>query len=152
MQSEKTALNSSMPGQYLKTFFSVAISLLILQLHSFAQDKVRYGGYVADPDGYFPVTGASVALIHGSDTLYTTTDKYGGFAIENAPAGNATISITHILYKPVEKKTLIKNGHPDLFYMEKGENTLQSSKVTASVPVITVKGDTLVYNRYRSRC
>ncbi len=93
------------------------------------------------------VNGVVVEAYTTTDTLYTTTVN-GYFQFKKVTAGRVTVRFTHISYKEVVKEIEVKPGETTEveIQMQEAAQEIESVTVKGEVPVLTVKGDTLVYN------
>lgn len=93
------------------------------------------------------VEGAVVEARTVRDTLYTTTVR-GAFLFRRIAAGRVTLHFSHVSYNDVVREVEIVPGQTTQAYvtMHEASNEMEAVSVKGEIPVLTVKGDTLVYN------
>ena len=93
------------------------------------------------------VGGVVVEACTVKDTLYTTTVN-GWFQFKKVTAGPVTLRFSHVSYKDVIREVEVKPGETTEVEvtMQEAPQEIESVTIKGEVPVLTVKGDTLVYN------
>ena len=93
------------------------------------------------------IGGVVVEACTVKDTLYTTTVN-GVFQLKKVTAGRVVLRFSHISCKDVIKEVEVKLGETTEVEvtMREASQEIESVTVKGEVPVLTVKGDTLVYN------
>lgn len=93
------------------------------------------------------IGGVVVAACTVKDTLYTTTVN-GVFQLKKVTAGRVILRFSHVSYKDVIEEVEVKPGETAevTVTMQEASQEIESVTVKGEVPVLTVKGDTLVYN------
>ena len=93
------------------------------------------------------VGGVVVEACTVKDTLYTTTVN-GVFQLKKVTAGRVILRFSHVSYKDVIEEVEVKPGETAevTVTMQEASQEIESVTVKGEVPVLTVKGDTLVYN------
>ena len=147
----------SLPYRFL--FIFLLVSLLPVQAQ-----KSLLTGRVVDADGGDGLSKATVQLFSlgsrkggGADTTFvsgTLTDAQGQFSIDGVKAGAFLLRISYLGYKPLERGLQIPlSGVPrnrtqtlGSIKMETDAVMLDEAVVTANVPKMVVKDDTVVYN------
>ena len=88
-----------------------------------------------------------IILKAGPDTLRQKMDRFGGFSFEDLPPGPVTFSINNEQYAPFsETLELMPGENVVILYVEEKTETLDAAVARAEIPVMTMKGDTLVYH------
>ena len=94
-----------------------------------------------------PLALDDITLIAGRDTLRQKMDRFGAFTFENLVPGLVTFSIDEEEYVPFSETVELMPGENVVFlYLEERTETLDAAVARAEVPVMTMKGDTLVYH------
>lgn len=94
-----------------------------------------------------PVSRVEVVLVAAGDTLRTRTDDLGKFTFSGIAPKRVTLSMTSDDYVPFsETFELMPGENVVLVPRRKKEEILNAAKVTAEAPVMTMRGDTLVYH------
>ncbi len=95
----------------------------------------------------FPVQGAEVVLVCGRDTLKTETDLRGGFTFTGLVPGEIHMSIKKDGYATFsESFEIVPGKNVILVDLSPSGGDIEPSVATSRPPVMTMKGDTLVYN------
>lgn len=109
---------------------------------------VRHQITAGEQGQYLFVDGAHVSIAAEGDTIKATTNHRGEFIARQIPSGSAlNIEITHLGYKThqetimAETKDIILNVN-----MEDKFHELDELVVNATIPLFTMRGDTVVYN------
>lgn len=94
-----------------------------------------------------PVSGIDVVLVAGKDTARTKTDNLGRFSFSRIKTRQVTLSMVDDDYAPFSESFVLMPGENVVIVPRQRETeTLDAASVTAEVPVMTMKGDTLVYH------
>ena len=136
-----------------KPFYLALLSLLFPACLIAQQKGGNIVGSVSEPASgqrfqvYSPVSGVLIEAYTVKDTLYTTTVN-GYFQFNKITAGRVTLRFTHLSYKEVVKEIEVKPGETTEveIQMQEAAQEIESVTVKGEVPVLMVKGDTLVYN------
>lgn len=93
------------------------------------------------------VSGVAVEACMAKDTLYTTTLN-GYFQFKKIPAGRVTLRFSHVSYEEVTREVEVKSGETTEveIRMQEASQEIETVTVKGEIPVLTIKGDTLVYN------
>ena len=90
---------------------------------------------------------ATVCLISGKDSVWTTTSELGIFSFKNIAPGKITIKASLVGYKPVTGEYEVVGGENIIFLtMSKDLEYLNAAKVTAEGEFVKMKGDTTIFN------
>ena len=94
-----------------------------------------------------PVAGSEVVLVAAGDTLRTKTDNLGKFTFKGIAARQVTLSMADDDYAPFsESFTLMPGENIVIVPRQQKTETLDAASVSAERPVMTMRGDTLVYH------
>ena len=94
-----------------------------------------------------PLPDAFVLYTSSADSVYTSTDQHGYFRFDGIKDRNGKVSVSHITCKSTEAATPPKHGSRWLWLtLEQDPFKLAAAKVTDSMPVISIVGDTVRYN------
>ncbi len=94
-----------------------------------------------------PVSRIEVILVAAGDTLRTKTDDQGRFSFSGIAARNVTLSMVNDDYAPFSESFVLMPGENVVIVPRQRKiETLDAASVTAEAPVMTMKGDTLVYH------
>ena len=138
--------------------FTLSFVLLMSVLHVCAQNEVVYGR-VIDKENREAMEKATLQLYslrnnrnNGTDTTFVTgviSDSQGKFSFNAVRAGNYLLKATYLGYKSLNRNLTKVNGRAlalgDIA-MEADAVQLSEAVVTANVPKMIVKDDTLIYN------
>ena len=93
------------------------------------------------------VDGVVVEAYSAKDTLYTTTVN-GVFRFRKVTTGRVVLRFSHVSYKDVIEEVKVKPGETTEVEvtMQEAPQEIESVTVKGDVPVLTIKGDTLVYH------
>ena len=111
-------------------------------------------GYVTDADTNEALTRATAQLyrISRGDTTFvggTYTDGQGHFSLNSKGTGAHLLRITFIGYKPSEQRVTLTAGHTQSLgkiALMPDATQLDEAVVTANLPKMVIKDDTVVYN------
>lgn len=111
-------------------------------------DRSRGGFSEAKPTLLdIPASNAKVELIYRGDTLKTTTDQVGSFSFKNLTQGPVHLSIDYLDYEPFsETFELLPGENVIVVSFQKKTETLDAAVVQDEMPVVTMRGDTLIYH------
>ena len=94
-----------------------------------------------------PLSGVEVILITAGDTLRTRADNLGKFTFTGISAQLVTLSMTGDEYAPFyETFELMPGDNVVIVPRQRKIETLDAASVTAEAPVMTMRGDTLIYH------
>lgn len=94
-----------------------------------------------------PLPDAFVLFRSSADSVYTTTDQHGYFRFEGIKDKKGKVSISHMTCKSVESSVPPEDGSRWLWIQTKQDPLkLAAAKITDSMPVISIVGDTIRYN------
>ena len=94
-----------------------------------------------------PIPGIDVVLISGGDTLRTKTDAQGRFNFSGIASRAVRLSMVDDGYAPFsESFTLTPGENIVIVPRQQKAETLDAASVSAERPIMTMKGDTLVYH------
>ena len=94
-----------------------------------------------------PVSRIEVILVAAGDTLKTRTDDQGRFSFSGIAAKNVTLSMVNDDYAPFSESFVLMPGENVVIVPRQQKvETLDAASVTAEVPVMTMRGDTLIYH------
>ena len=138
--------------------FTLSFVLLMSALHLYAQNEV-ISGRVIDKENKEAMEKATLQLYslrnnrnNGTDTTFVTgviSDSQGKFSFNAVRAGNYLLKATYLGYKSLNRNLTKVNGRAlalgDIA-MEADAVQLSEAVVTANVPKMIVKDDTLIYN------
>ena len=94
-----------------------------------------------------PVSRIEVILVAAGDTLKTKTDDQGRFSFSGIAAKNVTLSMVNDDYAPFSESFVLMPGENVVIVPRQRKiETLDAASVTAEAPVMTMRGDTLVYH------
>ena len=130
-----------------------AIAVTLTSLPVFAQQETL-SGRVVDSENGEALVRATVQLyrINGKDTTFVTgvfSNASGNFSINSVRNGNYLLKATYLGYKDIRRnvtKTAGKALALGTIKMEQNAVQLAGATVTANVPKMVIKDDTVVYN------
>ena len=94
-----------------------------------------------------PLSGVEVILVEAGDTIRTKTDNLGKFTFTGISSRQVTLSIGGDGYAPFSDSFALMPGENVVIVPRQRKiETLDAASVTAEVPVMTMRGDTLVYH------
>ena len=94
-----------------------------------------------------PLSGVEVILVEAGDTIRTKTDNLGKFTFTGISSRQVTLSIGGDGYAPFSESFALMPGENVVIVPRQRKiETLDAASVTAEVPVMTMRGDTLVYH------
>lgn len=140
-----------MTRQVILTFLA---AWLIAMPQTFAQNAGDVTGRVTDKKSHEALEKATLQLytLSGRDTTFvsgTFSDENGYFSISTTKAGRYLLKITCLGYEPLSHPFSITDGRQaalGTLAMNPDAIVLDEATVTANVPKMVVKDDTLVYN------
>lgn len=116
----------------------------------FAQTKkVSLSGRIKDSITNHFIEAAVIEVISGTDTLRAVSGSLmGQFIVKNVKPGDAIFRVSHISYKPYEKKIRIqpRQLEPLVIKLEPAAKEIEEVTVKADIPLYKLSGDTLIYN------
>lgn len=93
-----------------------------------------------------PVGMAEVVVVAGKDTLSTVTDGVGAFRFKGITPGRVTLSMTNDTFAPFSESFELMPGENVVIITRQMKQELEAAVVASEAPVMTMKGDTLVYH------
>lgn len=94
-----------------------------------------------------PLPDAFVLYTSSADSVYTTTDSHGYFRFDGIKDRSGKVAVSHMTCKGAEFSAAPENGGRWLWLkMESDPLKLAAAKISASMPVISIVGDTIRYN------
>ncbi len=94
-----------------------------------------------------PLPDAFVLYKSAADSVYTTTDQHGYFRFDGIKDRKGKVSVSHMTCKSAEAAALPEDGSRWLWLtLEQDPLKLAAAKITDSMPVISIVGDTIRYN------
>ncbi len=94
-----------------------------------------------------PLSDAFVLYTSSADSVYTTTDSHGYFRFDGIKDRSGKVTVSHMTCKGAEFSAAPENGGRWLWLkMESDPLKLAAAKISASMPVISIVGDTIRYN------
>lgn len=142
----------------LQPIFTVVIALLVTALPSFGQagkpaaaNESALTVKVTEKENGKPVLMATVYIVPVGDTVataFTFSDKKGIASFSSFPAGKYTVNVQLLGFKPYKQDLLFEaRRHINLSVeLEEDAQLLDGASITAMGDLVTVKGDTLIYN------
>ena len=101
----------------------------------------------SDPWVSEPLPDAFVFYKSSADSVYTTTDGHGFFRFDGIKDKKGKVSVSHMTCKSTEAATPPEDGSRWLYLtLEQDPLKLTAAKITDSMPVISIVGDTVRYN------
>lgn len=104
----------------------------------------RLSGRVISEEDRKPLPGAHVFL-GTRRTLVAVTDSLGYFEVSKLPAGEQSMRVSFIGFRPLDQKVVLK-GHVDLGVLVLKNLILEEVVVSARPPLTVQRGDTLQFN------
>lgn len=142
----------------LCSFFTIVIALFVTVFPSFGQDggpkamnESALTVKVTEKSNGKPVLMATVYIVPAGDTAVTAfslTNKKGIASFSGFPAGEYSVNVQLLGFKPYKQDFLFKARHmvPLSVELEEDAQLLDGAIITAMGDLVTVKGDTLIYN------
>ncbi|MCY4780920.1 TonB-dependent receptor [Sphingobacterium sp. UT-1RO-CII-1] len=127
---------------------SCSILILLLSMHLSAQTGKTVQGMLRDQESRV-VSGASVKLIAGRDTLGTSSTAAGIYTFTDVKAGNFTIQVNSLGFEPYQQDFSFPEGQDKLIIPSLelvGQANLLEEVVIDGVVTVQVKGDTVEYS------
>ncbi|MBP5339481.1 MAG: TonB-dependent receptor [Prevotella sp.] len=128
---------------------------LFLGLLPLSAQQASFSGRVIDKENSSPLAKSTLQLykINKSDTTFvggTYADERGAFVIKGNGTGNYLLKVTYLGYKPLAKTVTLGRTNTtqrlgDLA-LESDAIQLEGAVVTANLPKMVIKDDTVVYN------
>ena len=132
-------------------FFLLGITTIYIQAQSQRSNPV-VSGHLTDIDSKEPLDQATIQLFWVSDSSFaggTISNEKGNFSVEAPSNGTFRLKITSVGYQTWEREVSIR-GLRDVdlgdLRLTPDAVMLEGAVVTANVPQVVVKKDTLVYN------
>lgn len=138
---------------YLQKLFTLLfVSICVLPVAAQQQESVS--GRLVDGENGEAMVRATVQLyrLNGKDTTFVTgvfSNTTGNFSINNVRNGNYLLKATYLGYKELKRNITKAAGRTlalGTIKMEQNAVELQGATVTANVPKMVIKDDTVVYN------
>lgn len=134
----------------MRNLFRTSCSILILlfSMHLSAQTGKTVQGMLRDQESRV-VSGASVKLIAGRDTLGTSSTAAGIYTFTDVKAGNFTIQVNSLGFEPYQQDFSFPEGQDKLIIPSLelvGQANLLEEVVIDGVVTVQVKGDTVEYS------
>ena len=138
---------------YLQKLFTLLfVSICVLPVAAQQQESVS--GRLVDGENGEAMVRATVQLyrLNGKDTTFVTgvfSNTTGNFSINNVRNGNYLLKATYLGYKELKRNITKAAGRTlalGTVKMEQNAVELQGATVTANVPKMVIKDDTVVYN------
>ncbi len=130
--------------------WSILFLLTVLSLSASAQ-TASVTGRVIDRQEKEPIERSTIQLLKTDTTFVggTFSDERGAFVLNNITAGKYIVKVTNLGYKTLFRDITVERGKPyalgDL-PMEVNTVELDEAQVTANLPPMVIKDDTIVYN------
>ncbi len=133
----------------------ITVLLLFAGLLPLSAQQASLAGRVIDKEGGNPLPKSTLQLykINKSDTTFvggTYADERGAFVVKGSGAGSYLLKVTYLGYKPLARAvTLGRTGATQRLgdlTLEADAIQLEGAVVTANVPKMVIKDDTVVYN------
>lgn len=129
----------------------VILVFLFVSLFAHAQQGAILG-YVLDRTTKEPVEFASVRLLKQTDSIFIkgTSSNVKGYFNLSVPTGSYRIEVSFLGYKTYKKEVEINKENPNFnfgnIFLANDSLILDEAVVTAKVPDVVVRGDTIEYN------
>lgn len=130
----------------------LAVLFISLCGHSFSQPKTgAVAGFISEPStdgkGQTGISNVHIIVCSERDTIETVTSR-SEFYISNIPVGKAILHFSHVGYKKVIKEVDIRPGAITKLSVSLKEEVYNLGSVTvkSSVPLFTIKNDTIIFN------
>ncbi|WP_434036981.1 TonB-dependent receptor [Formosa sp. 4Alg 33] len=88
--------------------FKCLVAFLLLTQSALLHAQSTIGGTISDSNNQ-PVSGATV-VINAKPNVYSITNTEGAFKLENIPAGQYTLSISHLGFKPIKEDIEVRDN------------------------------------------
>lgn len=129
------------------------VLFFFLYLTNASAQKARVTGRVMDSETGDPLVSATVQILHSDSTGLVggaMTNNMGGFTVKNLAAGNYVIKVSYIGFRNFYRKVVVqekqKESNLGTFMMLPSSVMLSQAVVTAKMPQVEVKEDTLIFN------
>lgn len=124
--------------------------LLVVTLSVRAQGTA-VSGRIIDKTGQTPLERATLQLLRTDSTFVggTLTDERGRFSLEKVSAGTYLLKVTNLGYKTIFRNITVERRKPLVLgdiALEVNTIELDEAQVTANLPPMVIKDDTIVYN------
>ena len=139
--------------------FRIILFLFFASILPIQAQNSSLTGRVVDAEGGDGLAKATVQLFvlsnrkgGGVDTTFvsgTFTDAQGQFSLSDIKAGAFLLRLSYLGYKPLERSVTVTRNRPQALgtiKMEADAVLLNEAVVTANVPKMVIKDDTVVYN------
>ena len=138
-------------------YFAVLIAFMLNVIPSIAQNEML-NGRVIDSSSQEAMEKVTIQLYqlttqkNKRDTVFvngTFTDEQGQFSLKVEKAGNYLLKLSSLGYEPISRNLLKERNRPlplGTIAMKADAIQLDEAVVTANVPKMIVKDDTVVYN------
>ena len=138
----------------MKKGLLLLVLLCMVALSAFAQEARRFtiNGYLTDIDSKEAMEHVSVQLFTVADSAFvggTISNERGNFSVDVPSVGTFRLRISFVGYETIEREvTLRREQNMDLgnIRMVPDDRLLKEAVVSANVPQVVVKKDTLLYN------
>ena len=122
----------------------------LVSIHLSFSQGFKVEGEVKDSTNNTSLSYANVLLRTAGDSTFRTdiTDKDGRFKLSNVPAGNYTLSISFVGFKPYNQSLLVEKKDLDLgtIWLKESATNLEDHTIEGEAVEMFVKEDTLEYN------
>jgi len=136
----------------MKKVVAALICVIFCSIRAFAQATVPISGTVLEGDTSLPMMQAAVQLLSPKDSSAiagTVTDTEGRFSLRAAPA-DYIVKFSYLgfstQYVDIHVTASANGCDLDITRLMPDNELLESSRVVAQAPVVTVVADTVVYN------
>lgn len=121
---------------------------LLCSGYAIAQATNKVSGIVKDSTNRV-LSGASIRIVSGKDTLHAVTDFRGKFSISGIAGAIAQLNIRSLGYNPLEVKLEFRQGQKLTnipYFLQRDKNTLKEVVITTQVIPVRILKDTVEYN------
>ena len=137
----------------MKLYLTTIFSLFLFCVVPSAAQQNTLSGRVVDGETNDALQRATLQLyrLGAKDTTFVTgtySDAGGRFSFNNVSTGNYLLKATFLGYKDLKHNVTKRSGAQNLGTLRMEENAVQleGATVTANVPKMVIKDDTVVYN------
>ena len=122
---------------------ALILAFLSLSLYSFGQTPVL-SGTLLDSESKQPLSGATVKIVAGNDSLSVVSGKTGSFEFKNFNSGTYRLVVTFLGYETINKEIVWSNVSQKLddILVNKEAKTLSGVTVVSNPPLVKQKADT----------